>query len=102
MYSTKPDSAEIFMKTSSQVDTRLSIRTQELHLKVKNLIITTKLKKNTESPEDQTSVEPNTNPTENTQQNPLHIQIRPPLRVLLKMHRIHLSKRSKKFLKFSH
>ena len=41
---------------------------------MKMVIKTTKLKNNGQSPQDRTSVEPNTNPTENTQLNPILIE----------------------------
>ena len=62
------------MEPSCQIDTELLIHIQIFHLKTKMEIETTKLRQNVQSPQDRTSVEPNTNPTENTQLNPILIE----------------------------
>ena len=59
-----------FMK-SCQVDTELLIYTQIIHLKKKIDDECNETDNKTESLQVETSVEPNTNPTENTQQSPL-------------------------------
>ena len=55
---------------SCQVDTELLIHTQTLHVK-KNDDNDNQPENITESPQVETSVEPNTNSTKNTQQKPL-------------------------------
>ena len=62
------------MRRTCQVDTRLLVQTQILHLKRKYMILTKKTEIETESTQNQLFLEPNTNPTENTKQNPLKMQ----------------------------
>ena len=63
-----------YLEPSCQIDTELLIHIQIFRFKTKMVIETTKLRKNVQSPQDRTSVEPNTNPTENTQLNPILIE----------------------------
>ena len=56
---------------SCEVETNLLIHIEKLLSKMKKMITTTTLREKPESLEHETSLEANTNPTENTQQNPL-------------------------------
>ena len=58
---------------SCHVGTQLLIQTQKLHQK-KEMMIRSYTENNIEPPQDQTSVEPKTNPIEITQHNPEQIQ----------------------------
>ena len=58
--------------------------------------------KNTESVQGETSVEPNTNPSDKSQQNPLQSQILHIQRCLLDKDQIHMQKSNNEFLMCFH
>ena len=63
------------MEPSREVDTKLLIQTHLFHPKIRFVISYNQIEKIAASTRDKTSVEPKTSPSENTQQNPLQIQV---------------------------
>ena len=70
LLSKNPNYSETFLKSICQVDTRLLFQTQMLHLKIK-IAMVKKFKNDTESTQNQITLDSNTNPTEYTQLKPL-------------------------------